>query len=107
MIEDGIHEISRMVKCDCYSHAIEVCYIRDEIPECYINIWYDGNRNNTPLTERAGNAFKMLTSGYVIDGLVLNHEKVIQLIKALTDTEKMMAEDERKAEEKRREPEKS
>lgn len=95
MEQEEIQKVSKMVKCECYSHLIEAVYISDPCPEAYINIWYDGRGSNTPLLERIENAWRMLTSGYVIDGVILTRKKVIELRDALTEIEQEMEKDQK------------
>jgi hypothetical protein len=72
-----------MIKCDCYSHAIEVEYMEDPDEITYINLWYMGRGNDWHLKDKLVAAWRMLTEGYVIDGFLLNREKVVQLRDAL------------------------
>jgi hypothetical protein len=76
---------SEMIKCECYSHTIEVDYMGDPDEITYLNIWYVGKgNNNTPLLERIQTVWLMLTKGYVIDGVLLSKEKATKLRDALT-----------------------
>jgi hypothetical protein len=75
---------SEMIKCECYSHAIEVDYMEDPDEITYLNIWYNGRGNNTPLWDRIKDAWRMLTKGHVIDGVLLSKEKATKLRDALT-----------------------
>lgn len=78
---------SELIKCECYSHAIEVEFIGDadfHDDTVYLNIWYNGHGNNTPLLERIKNAWLMMTKGYVIDGVLLSEEKATKLRDALS-----------------------
>lgn len=68
------------VKCDCWSHGIELTKFKDEGDDdpavIYMSLWYHGRRG-TSLIERLKAAWKVLTAlggPYYFDEIVLTRE---------------------------------